>query len=359
MPDTIFAGLADDIDVLDTSLPSADMVLKGGARAYTNNGLAYFGNVHYRPFNESWMMHENIQRTILRSEAYQGHLYAGTAGSVNIDYIAATKAPGAILYDVNPWQKLFWDQFFEVMAMHDNPDDFAWAMEHFAADFYLDLSKEFDVAAVRQSQLDNGQPAIDINAPEIDKYGYYVSDYSSPFRGDGYKNFGLNFRTAAGHPDTGWSYGRSSELNWMRDMNLYGHLHQLAKERAIGSVTLDISDEAACKELSEALQRRSLKVGFLYTSNIGHYMQWSQREIEGYKKERGEDAMDFRGKPVSVDMWARTCENLRMFCKEDAYVLNFDQHNGVDGWTSNFYPAFYTKSERVQIPTALDPGGLI
>lgn len=91
----ILSGLKENLDGLDTSLPSPDMILTGGVRGYSNgydDSFPYVGEIHFRPMSESWMTHDKIQRTVLKKREYKGRLYAGTAGEVNIGYIAASKA---------------------------------------------------------------------------------------------------------------------------------------------------------------------------------------------------------------------------------------------------------------------------
>ena len=359
----ILSGLKTKIDELDTSLPSPDMILSGGARGYSNgydDDFPYVGDVHFRPVSESWFTHATIQSSVLRREQYQGRLYAGTAGEVNIDYIAASKASGAVLYDVNPWQKVFWDKFWDLLAQHDNPDDFAYAMEWFDVKLSRDLADRFNLEAIRHSQIRNSIQPVEVKLPEIGEYGHIKNEYSSPFRNDRYGEIPRHFRTMAGHPDTGWSCSREIELNWMQNQELYGHLHLLAREGAIAAVTLDISDALSCAELADALAQQEEKIGMLYTSNIPHYLQWTQDEINDHFDRHGETAKDFRGKPVTADMWEKTCKNLRELCADDAYIIRFDQHSGEDSVFANFYPTFsLDRTPNISIPRVLDRGGLI
>lgn len=263
------------------------------------------------------------------------------------------------MYDVNPWQKVFWDKFWDLLAQHDNPDDFAYAMEWFDVRLCRDLSNRFNFQAIRHSQIRNSVQPIEVSLPDIDKYGYIRNEYSSPFRGDRYGEVPRHFRTIAGHPDTGWICGHNADLNWMQNQGLYNHLHLLAKEGAIAAVTLDISDTLSCMELADALAQKNEKIGLLYTSNIPHYLNWSQIEIDAYEAEHGKPAQDFRGKPVTADMWEKTCENLRKLCKDNAHIIRFDQHSGENNSFANFYPPFSVKGSYISIPQVLDQGGLI
>lgn len=368
----IYAGIAEAINKLDATTPSPSMTLINNKRAYmSNDDTPYRDFVHFSPISECWILHRSLQKTFLNRAEYQGRVYAGTAGEVNLTYIAASKAPVAILYDINPLQKLFWDLVIENLANHDDADNFITSMDAVPYRLSKTLMQDFNMAAdTRYGRLSFENPFEGNDAST-------AKQKTSPLLNMRYGDFRNWFEIHAGYKDTGYIFCGDKDLAWLQNPDQYAHIHSMAKHGAIAALTLDITDRACTDELQHTLDtiaytplttgreglsakpQKRLRIETLYTSNIGYYLQWSAKEIAAQKKEYGTGPTDFCGRSITTDTWRNTVKNLRKLTNKDTLILNFDQaKEGMLG-RPDFYPAFKISSpETTRIPKALDPDGL-
>lgn len=332
------AGANDEIPAGSTAVPVP------GGRGYERvkqQGLGagvaglYLDDIHFEINAESWYVHQDLRERIATDPALQGRVYAGCAGQVNLDYIAASKAPAALLYDINPLQTLFWQACFDRLAQTPDRVTFARSLRPLAEEMYYKIRSLYGPHADLPLMRD---PAVE---------GQYNRDSAqSPFRGMSYGRMGE------------WAEYRLRDRfgaavgSWAAEDERYAHLHVLAKNDALAAVTVDVRDHAACRRIGERLrtahydviddegvvqgQRTGAAVGFLYRSNVGHYMKWSRAEIAARQAE-GIPAHDFSGLPANVDTYRQMCRNLR-YWQDPAggHMIASDRHSG--GQWGQFVP---------------------
>lgn len=406
----IYKGFSRDVPALGKVCFPPHSVMTAFGRAYIAKGKPYFDNVHFEGLEQPWCIVEKIHHHIKDTPSLHGRVYAGAAGEVNLSNIALSKAPAAILFDINPLQTVFWNDFFSVMARCPEPEDFARAMRRFSHDLYFKLRHEFNIEAICKER-----PGLHMRSPdpkdhmvpvetqiarakeftkslqfeftkeqeqEIIKRGpicdHNPEENNSPFRNMSYKEF---YRWFASH--LGWKEGYiwmgEKELHWLTNRALYRHLHLMAKFDAIAPLTLDICDAQGCAQLLEFLNQveylpveigrnniekthnagRGARFGMINFSNICYYLMWTQQEMEE-EKAKGGTAFDFTGRDVDAQSWRKTLENWRPLVTPDAAILRFDRiTKGILG-RPDFNPTFKVMDGvPIHIPTPLEKGGLV
>lgn len=302
------------------------MILPGGAgRAYLRTAFGraaapYFDAVHFDIHDESWYTQYALRDRMAADARFHGRVYAGCAGAMNLDYIAATRAPAAVLFDINPAQRVFWGEFTKRLARQKDRAAFAAALPRFAGDLFYKLRDVFGPAGLcrdaRAPVPEAGEDSYRLRIPPEERY--------SPFRGMRYE------RVAR------WAQSRAEDpQHWLGSDEKYAHLHALARARAIAAVTLDIRDREACDAVAATLARADVAVGLLYRSNVGHYLKWSAAEIAEHK-EKGEIASDFSRLPVTARTYRQAHDNLRRWMAADAHMIAADRHTG--GTWGQFVP---------------------
>jgi len=367
----IYQNFAENFKELSQTTVGDRTTLVEGQRAYIINGQPYFCNVHFERVSESWMTHEVLQRHFKSNTALQKRIWAGTAGEVNLAYITATKAPAAILFDINPFQTLFWNKFFTFVSETPDHQEFAQKSQQFIKEFYYDLSNQFNLASIQKDH-----PGLHMKAPVTQQYNQ-EGFISSPIRNMTYRDFYQQIRGYLGWKEIGFTSCADKDLQWIANKENYTHLHLMAKNNAVAAVTLDISDTPSCEQLRYALEHATYKpahiikgdikacsptrqgalIENMYLSNILYYFDYSVEEIEKCQKE-GAKPQDFTGNEVSPKSLTTTLDNLRSLVCEDAAVLRFDALHNPKAHFTNFSPLLKGEGEDINIPRANEVGGL-
>jgi hypothetical protein len=402
---TIYKDFARGLRALDHTLPGPDMVKTPGGRAYVVGGKPYFDDVHFEFVGEDWFSHEALRAQLARSPELQGRVYAGAAGENNLSLIAASKAPAAILFDINPFQTQFWNEFLTVLAACPEPEDFARAMQDFAPSFYRTLNRQFNLEAMKKEY-----PGLEMQPPghvrsveeqlaqakkSCEAFGWEWNEEeekklitgplyengdsdNSPFRHMKYSRFPNYFAMRVGW-ECGYTWLGKADLDWIKNRDFYRHLHRMAKNGAIGALTLDITDEASCRQLREYLDKvefqplsygsdsgrtiragapqKGADIGTLYLSNICHYLEWTPQEVKDHKA-KGHDPCDYTQRPLAPKAFAKITEHLRSLVAPDAAIIRFDKATGAE-YHPKFYPLFDPYAKTPHIPTPLEKGGLV
>jgi len=252
-------NFARTIDTLDKIVEHDGQVLlpqaAGSGRAYLHGDNQYYGGPVF--FGNRAEDHYGRIKGFEGSPNYKGGTYMGAAGVVNLSYIAAMRSDSAILFDINPHQKIFWDRFLKLLGEHGDKAEF---LEAFEAD---------------QSALEE---AI-YSAIKGDTLRQRFSDsvlWKPSQRGQGaLYNGWMPIVTPFNRKPLG-------ELAWFDDDNHYVHVHEMAKAGQIGALTLDVCDEISVLRLVESLEGRT--VSALYISNIMRFFDknsdWSGRNFD-------------------------------------------------------------------------------
>jgi len=374
---TIYKNFADGFKHLNCSTVGERTSLVEGRRAYLIENNPYFSNIHFAPVSESYITHEILQKHFKKSTELQNRIWAGTAGEVNLSYMAVSKAPAAILFDINPFQALFWERFFGVMAETPDSQIFARNSEKLIKDVYFDLKDKFNLEALKEDNrsLDMKSPnREDALAGAKGKIGGWfakfrdVEEFQSPIRNMQYKNFYNKIRTYLGWENTGAHSCADKDVQWIANEENYHHLYLMAKNNAIAAVTVDISDKPSCEQLKACLDNveydlvdetsndykcgRGAKIGNIYLSNILYYMNYTNDEKILSKAYNGK-LKDFAGNEVSDETYKITLENLKSLVSPDAAIMRFDTEN-----REGFRPLFSYTKESVRIPKPNDICGL-
>jgi len=245
----------------------------------------YAGPVHIGVIAENMELHKKNMEKIAGTPEFQGGIYAGAAGFVNMGYIAHSRASAALLFDINAYQSLFWNLVLGRIMENNDCRSFRQSIETLAPDMHRAASEKFS-------------PCLrSLFRREADFFG------GGLFKGrnnDG--DLQLNHLLNASSPDGGW----------MHDDALYGHIRSLACAGAIGAVTLDIANSAACAEVARYLDDRGAKLRLLYVSNILNFMQHPVRH------------KDFIGRAVTAGTRARAQENLYGWMEEGGRIIECD-----------------------------------
>jgi hypothetical protein len=370
----IYKDFAANLDALNATAFYPNSQLINGRRVYNVNNQPYFDLVHFEPNGDSLHALDQIQYHFMRRR-YEGRVYAGAAGIVNLVNMAVSEAPAGILTDINPLQSEFWNHFITVLARHPDPHDCAREMVGFLPKFYETISEKFNISAVN-----NYNRELDIEPPNLE-YPIFVDDdnclrddrqnwQQSPILNTTYADFANWFAMRAGF-ETQYHFTGDPALNILNP-KLYSHLHLLAKNRAIGAVTLDICDSDSCTQLQEYLrnvsytpldletgfsrtQQMGAQIGCLYLSNICHYI-----DPISYGPSYSPLTSDFTGRKLLGKEWGKVAKNLLPILSPDALVIRFDRIGVGDPFSPKFYPLFDSSDpETMQIPRPLEAGGLI
>jgi len=331
---SIYHGFAAGLDELNNSTSTNESVTTPIGRAYLIDGKPYYGNIHFTPSSEDRFAHESISQALQSNPQYQGGNYMGTAGVNNLHHIACSRSSFALLFDINPLQKLFWDDFLSVIAETPDRIDFANKMRNYGQHLYKKISENFNIAALHEN---NRQ--LQISPPgEYDYNTIFGDEGSSPIRHMKYGDFFVKFGTPL-DLKTNYTFGGNKNTHWLANPANYEHIHQMAKHNAIGALTLDVCDTAGCEELSTWLTDKRIKIDFMYLSNIGHYLDWSDDLIRECAEDPEKHARDFCDRTISANQWPLAAANLKTLTHAATKIIRFDNHSGK-GRFSQFQPSF-------------------
>lgn len=255
----VFRDFARGIDILNNTISSDMQTMTPAGRAYkTDSGAAYVDHIHIATVAEDHDDHLSLQAQFRRrSHDYEGTVYAGAAGFMNLGYMAAIKPGAAFLFDVNSFQPVFWKTVIECLASSPQCEEFIEALGSNIKDYSSRLRRVFGTAALGT----DGIRTVD-------------NLLNQPFR----------------KPDlsglTGWLDNarglrvKFADRSWMQEG--YDHLHRMAKENAIGVITLDVCDHQASEALGGHLEQAGHLSGVLYLSNILSFLNgksdWTGRQ---------------------------------------------------------------------------------
>lgn len=305
----------------------------------------YFDEIHFRMYDEPWWSHHGLRDRLAARGDVQGRVYAGCAGMVNMDYIAATKAPAALLFDINPLQALFWRRLVKLVAQEPDARTLGGKLPSFTEELYDAITGLHGPDVIR-----------DMEPPEGRGQGW--GRPQSPYRWMRYDD--------VAHWVGGMFDNTERGRNWLADAGRYAHIHQLCKYNAIAPLTLDICDDLACGRVTDGLRkaryyvgtegagfaptaRVGAGVGLLYRSNVAYYLRWSAQDkaarMAGYRawleKNPGDNdpseglPVDYTQRRVKGDAYGSAYNNLRAwFNREGGHMIAADTTSGGGGHAS-------------------------
>ncbi len=279
MHTAIHRGFADNIHILnDKTARICALPTESGPRQ------PYAGPIHVTVVGENVSFHKRHIEAVASKPALQGGLYAGAAGFINMSYIASSKSAAAFLFDINAYQTLFWNLVFEKVRRSAYADDFRKDFSNIAHD--IRLAQKGHPSALRENfaaVCHGARTTLFKDLPE-EKLSQWIEQES---------------RT-------------SPEGRWMHDQSLYTHIHKLALNNAIGAVTLDITNHAACAQVEKNLRDNSSSVRLLYASNILNFLQPVIRRT------------DFIGRSISDRTQQSTQANLYRWMERNGHIIECD-----------------------------------
>lgn len=247
-PPPIFEGFGSGIKALNASLPSNSLIPFDGGRAYrvtnaqTRNFEIHIGQMQALAINESDP--NELLHYFRGNDDRNGTLYMGTAGLLNFSYIAAMRPGAAILFDNNPAQVWFWNHVLNLLVEREGPEQFMDSIVTSAPDIYIKL-KRLHIEAARPMAAE----IVIWSASECINAAFHESplhDWRSQISKPGYE--------------------------WIGDRVGYSHLQEMARQKAIGVLTLDVLDKEAWAQLAEYLIENvsdaPRKVQTMYISNV-------------------------------------------------------------------------------------------
>jgi len=311
---TIFKDFAKAFAPLNFETTGEDCVSVPGGRAYLREQFdqikPYIDQIHWKPCTEDFYVQQSIRDDLAKKRSFHGRVYAGCAGVVNLDFMAATKAPAAILFDINPLQKIMWDSTLDLLAALPDRDDFLAHFPNSIKSLYYMIETMYGEDAIQMY----------MSSPEPEPNLHYRRSRSSPLRGMDYEwveRWNRNFTR--------------DDKSWIATPENYRHLHLMAKHRAIATLTLDVRDTEACARVGETLASQNISVGLLYRSNVGHYLRCTTQEIKKLKA-NGEQSQDYSGRPTTTHTYREANDNLRRWMDpKRAYMIASDKQAGLMG----------------------------
>ncbi len=257
----IHDGFGSGINALNQSIVSEHMVPFAGGRAYAKPDTMFDpGAVPPKPYTAAIhalsyaeMPPARLLDTLTqRRKEYEGSIYMGAAGFLNLSFIAASRPGAAILYDVNPVQTWFWNHILPMIAENETGENF---MDALVADS-KNIQKVVGAMHAQTGRSRNVLAGIlsEEERAELFMHKIYLSSPLDVWR---------QFRKGAG-------------LEWVDDTEGYEHIRQMARRDAIGALTLDALDEKAWAELAAHLKTQTTgapaHIKNLYISNIMHFL---------------------------------------------------------------------------------------
>ncbi len=284
------------IDSLDKTLEHSWHVLlpkqAGEGRAYVSKENEIYGGPIF--FGNRGEEHYNRIRGLEGSRQYKGGVYMGAAGIVNLSYIAVLRSERAILFDVNPHQKIFWDVFLKLIKDCEDKADLPAAFE--AAQPEL-------ARRIASAQCGNS-------------IGHFFQNVASLHFKDG----GLRPLYNGDLPLVSTFERRPlGELIWYEDDLHYAYVREMIMQGRIGALTLDVCDKKSIASLVSVLGEERLS--YLYISNIMAFFA------------RGSDWTDRRfSQQVPSEALARNA--LGLLLSQDSLVISNNRVMAAD-WRQN------------------------
>ena len=292
----IYRGFATGLEILNQSILSDRMIRTPVGRGYRIDDQVYADEVHIRCLGEENEHHTALFKKFHRQAAQrQDHVYVGAAGFLNLSYIAVTKPSAAILFDINILQTLFWRDVIKALAENRDPKGFRNFMAHNQREMPQRVKKIFN----EMSYADSFTDVCDRNSI----YRAFWKEPVGPWLDAAFEPVNMKLG----------EHFRMVDRLWMA--RGYGHLHTLAKNDAIGALTLDVCDRAACNQLKDFLDHvtyrrvpadvaddpdnksgrmgRRARIKTLYISNIFRFLgktrDWTGRYTDSMTPERARE----------------------------------------------------------------------
>lgn len=217
-------------------------------RAYMGSAGVYGDKIHVMPFGERFR--DGVEP--------RGGLYMGTAGLMNLAHIARIKPSHAILFDVNPFQTIFSNVVISAAKYNPNYEDFRRTLNY----------GEILTRRIMNRRLEGVRFSSIGSRTEI-------------FDGGDKKT--LSRKT---FPSAAVSFSSHLDVMGFRRED-YDYIHEMASKGRMSTLTLDVFDVAAWRQL-EAFLRVATglpnKASVLYVSSIFSFVNadsdWTGRKLK-------------------------------------------------------------------------------
>jgi len=280
----IYKNFAKNISKANEEIVSDLMTATPLGRAYKKDDAPYVDDVHlFSTTGEDMEIHlSNEWKFHLNPKRFGGKIYMGAAGSLNLGFIAAAKPAAAILFDVNAAQTFFWNSCIKALAECDTPRNFISFLKEENKSLSTKLAEKFAKAGGNSN-------------PDRVAKGFRDAGGLDEWVAQGIKRL---------HADRFWMHFG------------YSHLHLMAKQGAIGAITLDVTDKKACLHLKRYLKEmhKDTKIDMLYISNIFNFLggnrDWSGRKLKDATPEKAKKNLQLLLADGAMIIHARPTEKL-------------------------------------------------
>lgn len=244
---------AADVDALNYTKISADMVMLPIGRSYVFGGKPTDENVHIGGVATLPNFQFGLIEEFGRRAEEQPDLYIGIGGMINLSYIASLKPKAAILIDVNPLQTVFWRQNFSEIGEAEKPEEYRKKTASTSEEIRKTLTEQF-----RNSDFSGTH-----------RIKYYTDSY---------------FRIMRSTTSETIVHENRPE-NFLRVDGGYDHIRQMIQLGNIAGLTLDIADTEAVKQLLDVLGRYSgMRASHIHLSNAVSMMSLNRFETTDWSK---------------------------------------------------------------------------
>ncbi|MBI1326662.1 MAG: hypothetical protein GC136_03365 [Alphaproteobacteria bacterium] len=251
--------LADFDQRADTATPALVLPFPTGRAYKRKDGLPCFDEVFFKPIGEDVVRHRRQQEVIAENKAIRNGVYIGTAGIANYGYMAHSRASAAILFDINPLQRLLHEEMIKIFAANPTLEG--------AQKELLELPQRFIKrveSSLTKEQVEKLKGVGVLKNPRVNPS--YVVSYRDP------EIFSEELASFIGMPREDRT-DRRHPIMGLDDRKTYAHLHALAKNNAIACVTLDIKDTKGWQVITKHIKANGAEVSLAYVSNIFYFMR--------------------------------------------------------------------------------------
>ena len=252
----IIKDFADYIDPLNAKATPFKNVQTVAGYCYRRiDGTPSIKPAHGLPVGEGHEHHRRGMDFVIRHapnsiRETSGPVYMGAAGFINLGYIAKSRARAAILFDINPTQRLLWGAVLDALRNSDTREEFLTAFRR------LPFTLEENIKALNAQAGFSTHKVLDgVSAVNVIRNCYKELTSFPDGRPGCRPDFDLD------------DFGLEKEGDFL-------HLKALAKQNALGVLTMDIKDPFARIYLQRALVQATGRghVDVLYLSNILPYI---------------------------------------------------------------------------------------
>lgn len=278
-----FAAAINHLNQTTHSVSSLDTPL---GKAFRVNSTPFLCTVHTDLVGENLGYHKSLLRKLSEQHDKRHRVYAGAGGFINLSYTATIQAKRAILFDINPLQRLFWNKLLEAIKQTPCRQEF--------------LQKLPILLQTCQQDLLQDQAVLGNNIPSSLYRGFSDNNPVEQQASTKVQNW-----IAAGN--------ENPATIWLQRDDLYEHIHKLAANGDIAAVTLDVFEQADWEILQGFLEDEGSLIDVLYISNI----------LTFYTPDRSHD---FTGRPIEnwQDNPNMARRNVGLCLKQNAHVIECD-----------------------------------